>query len=227
MEKKLIPIKFGLRWVIFFVLLESSTVPLVAMSNSIAIQNIAYMSIMGFIVAFICVLVLVKLLRNLLIKHSASLLGFAADDIRGLWYISVVAGILLMIMFFVQDIIYAHGYGDYSAGFFSALLSVGISLLIYELVAKLTGFAIKVHSRGEIYQIRFQIRDILILALIFSIYEFFVCPITSIWVPRHEYRVLIAFASGIAGGAFGGVLLYFISRFIPFHARLTLQKNAR
>ena len=54
---------------------------------------------MGFIVAFICVLVLVKLLRNLLIKHSASLLGFAADDIRGLWYISVVAGILLMIMF--------------------------------------------------------------------------------------------------------------------------------
>ena len=69
MKNKLIPIKFGLRWVIFFVLLESSTVPLVAMSNSIAIQNIAYMSIMGFIVAFICVLVLVKLLRNLLIKQ--------------------------------------------------------------------------------------------------------------------------------------------------------------
>ena len=56
----------------------------------------------------------------------------------------------------------------------------------------------------------------------------FVCPITSIWVPRHEYRVLIAFASGVAGGAFGGVLLYLISRiFVPLHARLTLRKTAK
>lgn len=222
MDRK-IAINFGFRWIIFFMLLEGSTVPLVALSNRFAVQNLLYMSIMGFGVAFICVWLLVHLLKKVIIKHSQSVLGIQLTDISGLWYVSILAGILLMIMFFVQDILYQQGWGDFGVGFASALVSVSVTLMFYELLVKISGFAILLISGNSVWQLHFTRRDIAILTMIFSIYEYFVCPITSIWVSLHTYRVLIAFASGLAGGGLGGLLLYLISRFIPIRANLTLR----
>ncbi|MEN9946091.1 MAG: hypothetical protein RLZZ293_477 [Pseudomonadota bacterium] len=206
-----IKIVFERRWLIFFILLEGLTVPLVASSNKLAVQNIVYMAIMGFVVAFICVLSLCFVLKRYLLRNAPQLLGVAIDDITNLWYLGIIAGFLLMIMFTVQDIMYHHGAGDFSVGFTSGFLSVAISLVIYELLAHYCNLAISFKHDQQIWQIRFTQRDILLLALIFAVYEFFVCPITSLWVPLQQHRILVASISGLAGGLFGGILLIVIS----------------
>lgn len=223
MEKKIV-IRFGLGWGIFFILLEGSTVPLVAMSNHIALQNLAYMGIMGFGVAFICVAGLIKLLYGVLLQHSRAILGIAAEKISGLWSISLLAGILLMIMFVVQDLLYAHGWGDFRVGFASAFVSVSLTLFCYELASWLSGWAIVVVSQQVAWQVHFRAKDILLLTLMFSAYEYIVCPLTSLWVPLHDYRLVVAISSGLAGGAIGGTLLYLMSRFLRLRPCLTLRQ---
>ena len=216
-------IKFNRSGIMFFILLEGLTVPLVAMSNSIAIKNWWYMCLMGFAVAFSVVLLLARMLKGWLIKHSSKLFGVNFTEVRGLWYCGVLAGILEMVMFMVQDILFSQHWNDFSAGFMSAVLSVGATLLLYELVVSVTDFSIKFYQQQQCYQLRFRLRDIALLALFFGGYEFWVCPITGWWIPYHEYaRLLVALASGIIGGASGGIFLYCLVRYLPVKAQLTL-----
>lgn len=217
-----IPIYFGPKWIIFFVLLETLTVPLVALSNDIAIKNILYMSIMGFIVAFVCVMVLVNGFKKTLIKHSASLLGIEIDQIFGLWYIGILAGILLMVMFFIQDILFGFHLNEFLTGYFSALVSVCFTLILYQLLIELFDFGITINHAGKIYQFNFAMSDIFLLGVYFGLYELIACPITGLWIPYPEHRLILGIISGIIAGGSGGLLLYLLSRFFPFHAKLTL-----
>jgi hypothetical protein len=219
-----ISLKFGWRTIIFFLLLELFTVPPVAMSNSIVIQNIWYMAIMGFIVALVCVYFLLRILKAFLIRNSERIIGVIISDIHGIWYIALLAGILLMIMFVVQDFLFAHNFGDFSAGFFSAFLSVGGTLLIYKL-GFYCGLNISLNSSNTSkYQLEISWSGVLKLSLLFGIYELIVCPITGLWIPYPEHRFSLAVISGVVGGATGGALVAFISSFIrPMQAELILR----
>jgi len=204
---------FGWRTVIFFILLELFTVPPVAMSNSIVIQNIWYMAIMGFVVALICVYFLLRLLKNTIIKNSLRIVGTQLFDINGIWYIAVLAGILLMIMFVVQDLLFGYKFGDFSAGFISAFISVGGTLVLYKLLSY-SGISIRLMTNSQQYRLEFEWQDILKLAVLFGLYEFIVCPITGLWIPYPEHRFSLAVVSGIIGGGAGGLLVSMLSRFV-------------
>jgi len=212
MQKKLSLI-FGWRTVIFFILLELFTVPPVAMSNSIVIQNIWYMAIMGFVVALICVYFLLRLLKNTIIKNSLRIVGTQLFDINGIWYIAVLAGILLMIMFVVQDLLFSYKFGDFSTGFISAFISVGGTLVLYKLLSY-SGISIRLMANSQQYQLEFEWLDILKLAVLFGLYEFIVCPITGLWIPYPEHRFSLAVVSGIIGGGAGGLLVSMLSCFV-------------
>jgi hypothetical protein len=160
-----LPIRFGWRWIIFFILLETSTVPLVAMSNDIVIQNMLYMIIMGFVVAFICVLLLVLLLKRLIIRYSLELFGVKFSQVLGVWYIAVLAGILEMIMFAVQDVLFSWRWDDYRVGFLSAFISVAATLWFYQFSSRFIGLAIKMRTPEKSYCLSFMPLDILIWTL--------------------------------------------------------------
>lgn len=220
-----IPLRFGWRTIVFFLLLELFTVPPVAMSNSIVIQNIWYMAIMGFVVALICVYFLLRLIKKFLIRNSQKIIGIEISDIRGIWYIALLAGILLMIMFVIQDFLFVRGFGDFSTGFFSAFLSVGSTLLLYKL-GTYTGFGIRLNGYNDSqYLLDIDWSAMIKLSFLFGIYEFVVCPITGLWIPYPEHRFSLAVISGIIGGATGGAVVSFISRFIKFmHTELLLKQ---
>ena len=212
-SKLVIPIKFGWRWVIFFIALETLTVPWVAYSNDIVISNVIYMCIMGFMVAFACVLLLLWLMKKLIIKYSEELFGIKITKVVGVWYIAILAGILEMIMFGVQDLLFSWHWDDYRVGFVSAFVSVGLTLWLYFLSVRYTKYHIKMIGEHCEFRAFFGLADIVKFAWIFGLYEFIVCPITGIWVPIHHYRVLVATISGLVGGASGGVLLMLISHY--------------
>lgn len=209
-----LPVYFGWKWVVFFILLETSTVPLVALSNDFAIKNIYYMSVMGFFVAFVVILILIRFLQKQIVKYSLSLFGFAAQQVSGGWIIAILAGILEMVMFAVQDILFHRGWGDYRTGFASAFISVGITLVFYRWLFVFWKFGISLYTAERRFFFCFGWSDIFKLALIFGCYEAIVCPITGLWIPYPEHRLSLGILSGILGGFCGGCLLWFISHFI-------------
>lgn len=213
MINKDIAVNFSWRTVIFFICLETLTVPLVAMSNQIVIQNILLMAIMGFGVAFICILILLRFLKKIILRNSQRIFGFEVSKISGIWYLGILAGILEMVMFLVQDILFSHGCDDYRVGFISAFVSVAVTLIIYQIGVKLFSLAIKIRSQDSIFVIQTSVADILKLALLFGCYEFIVCPITGWWIPYQGLtKLFIAIASGVIGGASGGLLLIILTR---------------
>lgn len=225
MQSILAPIHFGKRVIIFFVFLEALTVPLVAISNGISTKNIIYSAIVGFVVAFICVLFLVRILKNLIIMHSENLFGIKISNIQGVFYIGLIAGILLMIMFAVQFSMFQRGYDDFSTGFVSAFISVIGSLILYNVMTKLSGIGITLTTPDAThYQIYFAMREIIYLSIIFGIYELIVCPITGAWLHFTTYRLPIAILSGALGGTCGGFFLYLISNLFKIKLNLHLNK---
>lgn len=223
-----IPVYFGRKWLIFFMLLETSTVPLVAVSNDFAVKNIYYMSIMGFLVAFVVIWLLIKFLQKLMVKHSQELFGIAAKQVSGGWIIAILAGILEMVMFAVQDWLFHRGWDDYRVGFASAFISVGVTLLIYRGLLLFGKLAIRLHTAKRRLVFSFAWRDIVKLALIFGCYEAIVCPITGLWIPYPAHRLSLGILSGIIGGFSGGCLLWFICHFIrPLQPQFTLQPQVR
>lgn len=225
MQVILAPIYFSPRVIIFFILLETLTVPLVALGNSITIQNIFCSAIIGFIVAFVCVLLLLKVLKQLIIKYSQNLFALTVSDIHGILFIGLMAGMLLMIMFIVQFIMFRHGYNDFSTGLVSAFISVLLILSLYELMAKISSFGIIIiGANNTYYKIHFAYREIIYLSILFGIYEFIVCPITGIWLHFTTYRLAVAILSGALGGGIGGLFLHLVSRFTKIKLNLTLVK---
>ncbi len=224
MIKKAVPILFGVKGIVFFILLESLTVPLVAISNSFVIQSIWYMAAMGFIVAFICVFFLVKVLKKLIIRHFLKLFGVELNSIKNLWYLGLISGILLMIMFFIQNILFSHGWHDATTGFISAFVSVGATLLIYQLMVFIFNFGITVSYADNEYVINFTLKDIFILSVFFGLYELIVCPITGLWIPYPEHRFSLGLISGIIGGGTGGILVYSLTHYLPLKAHFILEQ---
>ena len=217
MNKKFFVIVFNLRIVLFFIALETLTVPLVAMSNKIATQAVIFMAIMGFVVAFIIVMVLLRMLKQVIINNSLRIFAVQLSAVHGVWYLGVLAGILEMIMFVVQDLLFARHWDDYRVGFASAFISVGLTLIIYQLGVRYFKLALVLVSATTKYTLQFAGQDIFKLALLFGIYELIVCPITGWWIPYQDtQRLMMAIFSGIVGGGSGGLLLYLITRFIPW-----------
>lgn len=205
-------------------LLEGLTVPLVAISNNIMTNNILFSATTGFIVALLCILFLFKILKKLILKHAKNIFAMDILDLNGIAIISIMAGVLLMVMFIVQFILYSYHANDFVAGFFSGLLSVFITLCCYELFAWINCFAIKITDiNSHVYQIHFKIRDIILLSFIFGLYELIVCPITGIWIPFTTWRVPVAILSGIIGGSIGGVFLYTTTNLLRIKLNIFLK----
>lgn len=216
MNNKSFALIFNFRIILFFIALETLTVPLVAMSNTFATQAIIFMAIMGFLVAFIVVILLLRLLKKVVINNSVKIIGVQLRNIHRVWYLAILAGILEMIMFVVQDQLFAWHWNDYQVGFISAFISVGLTLVIYRFGVKYFKFAIVLSSDSCAHSLQFAWFDIFKLALLFGLYELIVCPITGWWIPYHDMqRLWMAIFSGIVGGGSGGLLLYLITHFIP------------
>lgn len=208
-----ITIKFNHKIIWFFVLLEGFTVPMVAMSNSLVLRGTYYVMAVGFLVALSVVYLLLKLLSRLIIKHSASIIDIQVERIAHIWYVAVISGILEMVMFIVQDYLFKRGYGDWSAGFWSAFISVGIALLVYKMIFLVTRFGIKLLNNEVSMVVDFSFIDVLRLSLIFGIYEFIVCPITGWWIPYYGWqRFGVAVFSAIVGAVAGSILVIVLSR---------------
>ncbi len=217
MSNKSFSVVFNFRTILFFIALETLTVPLVAMSNKIATQAVIFMAIMGFLVAFIIVILLLRLLKNIVIKNSIKIVGMQLSDIRGTWYLAILAGVLEMIMFVVQDQLFAWHWSDSAVGFASAFISVGLTLVIYRLGVNYFKVAIVLLGDYDSYNLQFAWFDIFKLALLFGLYEALVCPITGWWIPYQDrQRLLMAIWSGIVGGGSGGLLLYLITHGISW-----------
>lgn len=226
MQNKLVQINFSGKVIIFFIFLEGLTVPMVAWSNSFAANNIVYSAGVGFVVAAICILFLFKTLKKLIIKHSQQIFGIEIRDFKGLIVIGLMAGILLMVMFIVQFILFSHGANDYIAGFFSGTLSVFATLCIYELFSVIQPLNIIIIGIDKIdYQIHFKISDIVLLSLLFGSYELIVCPITGAWVPFSTWRIPVAFLSGIVGGGLGGLSLYLTTNWLKIRLFMNLKPS--
>ena len=225
LSDKIVTINFSSKVIFFFILLEGLTVPLVAMSNNISAHNIIYTGVMGFIVATVCVLFLFKILKKLILKHSQNIFGIEIAQINGIFLIGIMAGVLLMVMFLVQFILFSHNANDYVAGFLSGFFSVFITLCLYEIFSRINIFAIKIRdNKKTIFQIHFKFKDIFLLSLIFAIYELIVCPITGIWIPFTTWRIPMAILSGIIGGGVGGTFLYLTTSFLKLKPFIHLKR---
>lgn len=220
---KTIAIKFNLKIIWFFVLLEGFTVPMVAMSNSLVLRGTYYVMAVGFLVALIVVYFLLQLLNRLIIKHSATLIGIKVERIVHIWYVAVISGILEMVMFIVQDNLFQRGYGDWSAGFWSAFISVAAALLVYKIIFMLVRFGLKLFSSDGQWLVDFAFVDIIRLSFIFGIYELIVCPITGWWIPYQGWqRFAMAVFSAIVGAIAGSLLVILLSRIKLVRAKFNL-----
>lgn len=205
----------GYKVILFFILLESLTVPFVALFNTIAIQNIVFMAIMGFVVALFAVFILLNSANKWLIRYLQLNYDATITSVHHLWYLGVIGGVLEMIMFIVQNELFARGYGDFSTGFWSALISVAIALLIYKLILQFCNFAVMVMSGETSYVLDIQFIDIARLSLLMAVYEFVVCPITGWWIPYSgAMRIVVAIFSAVIGASCGGILVVGITKFI-------------
>lgn len=212
---KSIPIVFSYKAIGFFVLLELFTVPMVAMSNSFVIQHTEYIAVMGFVVALVVVYLMLRLLEKFIIRQSNEWFGFQIDRVQHIWYIGIISGILEMIMFMVQDYLFNLHWHDYSAGFWSALISVGLSLLLYKAVLKITGFGVVLSNQGIKYKLNISFSSVLKLSLLLGLYELIVCPITGWWIPYFGYqRFLMAVFSAVIGASCGSLLLVVLTSYV-------------
>lgn len=210
-----IKIEFNLWAVSFFILLETLTVPLVAASNHLVVRHFVYIAIMGFLVALVIVGSLLYGLKKFIIYNSPNLFGVQLSNISGILYIGILGGVLEMVMFVVQHFMFSFHYKDYSTGFVSAFISVGFTLLLYELITYKTGYSVILENDAEEYVVRFGYVAIIKLSLLFGLYELIVCPITGWWIPYSgASRLRMAIISGILGGAFGGYCLYLCTRYL-------------
>ncbi|MDD3265941.1 MAG: hypothetical protein PHC75_02025 [Burkholderiales bacterium] len=213
--KKNIRIKLNWQAIVFFVLLETITVPMVAMANNFARINFLYLAIMGFLVALIALIFLIKILERYFIRNSEKIFSFKINAVHNLWLIPLFAGILEMVMFLVQGELFNHGYRDYSAGFWSAFISVFVSLIIYKFLLDICVYSLKfIDENNEIFVLKFNWWNLFLISFLFGIYEMVVCPITGWWIPYQGFmRFFIAVVSGIVGGFAGSFLIVLITHY--------------
>lgn len=215
--QKNIKIKLSWQAILFFVILETITVPMVAMANNFAHKGIIYLAFFGFVIAMIALFILLRSLEHYFIKNSEKIFSLKIVKVNNLWLIPIIAGVLEMVMFLVQGELFGRGYRDYSAGFWSALISVFVSLVIYKLLLDIFACSLQfIANNGKSYMMKVSWWNILLASILFGLYEMIVCPITGWWIPYQGVaRFGMAVLSGVVGGFLGAALLVAINQFIP------------
>lgn len=224
LNKSYIKIPFNWKIIIFLVILEVLTVPLVAISNNIVIKNYVYVLLMGFIVAAFALFIIMKLIIFPIKNYFAGLIGQKILKIHGALYIGLLAGFLLMFMFFVQELTYKFTNSDCIVGFVSAFFSVGISLIIYSIFSKFFNFGLKIFTENKQYLLLLiPMKDIIALTLLFSIYETIASPLSILWVPHLDHRFVWGIISGVVSGVVGGTPLVIISFILNYKITINLK----
>ena len=222
---KQVAIAFNLRFMLLLLLIELITVPLVAMSNPILRANLLTTLILGFIIAALALIIILRLLRQYLIINAEALFGVKVTLIINLWLVALIAGVLEMVMFAIQDVLFKLGANDFVVGFFSALGSVFCALVCYQLIIKFTKLAIIMQTPSDDYMIKFAWRDILYLSILFAMYELVVCPITGWWIPYSGWsRFGIAIVSAVVGAISGFMVMLFCLKLLKQKIYLQLVK---
>lgn len=220
--KKFIAIPFNWKIVVFLIIIEVVTIPFVAISNSLIIKNLLYMSLIGFSVAFVALICIFRGLSLIIKNYFTQLLCEPVIKINGLLYISLIAGFLLMFMFYLQSLTYHFTNSDCIVGLVSAFFSVSISLVIYHLGVHYFNYGIKLITNSNSYTIQIIIKDIVILTLLFSLYETIVSPMSLLWVPHHQHRFIWGIITGVVSGLSGGLPLLVLCYFTKYNITLKL-----
>lgn len=213
--RKDIAIQFNTKFLIILLLIELITVPLVAISNPLLTKNFWTTIFFGFVIAAFGLVLLLRIIRNYLISNAESLFGVLVRKITNLWLIVVIAGILEMVMFGIQDTLFSKHVNVYTVGFISALGSVFCSLVVYKLCASLFKISITLENDENKISINFSWLNVIYLSFLFGVYEFIVCPITGWWIPYHGFaRFGIAVLSAFIGAICGFLLMLIVVKLI-------------
>ena len=220
-------ISLPINWkvVIFLVILELLTVPFVAISNTIVLSNQNYIVIMGFVVAFFALLVIMKLIITPIKHYLSKLIGVEISRISGVLYLCLISGFLLMFMFYLQEVTYRFTRSDYIVGTVSAFFSVSISLIIYTIIEKYFNYGIKTISKdNKSYLLCFSSKDIIIITLLFSLYETIASPLSILWVPHYTQRFLWGCISAVAAGVGGSLPMVIICYLVGYKITIRLKQ---
>ena len=220
-------ISLAINWkiVIFLIILELLTVPFVAISNTIVLDNQNYIVIMGFVLAFFALLVIMKLIIAPIKRYFSSLIGEKICKISGVLYLCIISGFLLMFMFYLQEVTYRFTRSDYIVGTVSAFFSVSVSLIIYTLIEKTFNYGIKVITKdNKSYLMCFGIKDIIVITLLFSLYETIASPLSILWVPHYTQRFIWGCISAVAAGVGGSIPMVIICNLVGYKITIRLKQ---
>lgn len=204
-QNKTTYLQFNWTMVLCLVVIEVLTIPFVAISNTITVTNPLYMAIMGFIVAFCALILFVKMILPRLKKHLSKILQLDITKISGVLYIGLISGFLLMFMFNLQEITYMFTPSDTLVGLVSGFGSVGASLLIYRLLDQMLNYGVKIITPKQKFLLSFAWKDVIVLTLLFTLYELIACPVSLLWMSHYEHRFWWGILSGILSGVCGGI----------------------
>ena len=219
-----LPLNFKL--IIFLIILEVLTIPIVAITNSTVVKNPIYLLTMGFGAGVFALLIILKLIENLIRKYFSNALGMKIIKVNGTLYISLLSGFLLMFMFFIQEIVTYFTNNDCIVGLVSAFFSVGITLIIYKCGLHLFNYGIKIKtSDNQVLNLTISNSDIIIITLLFTVYETIASPLSIIWLPHMNHRFIWGIVSGVASGVGGGLPLIIISYVTGYKITLRLYSS--
>ncbi len=228
MQQTNISLPVNWKIIVFMVILELLTIPFVAVGNDIVIAHQNYIVIMGFIVAFFALLVILKLIVHPIKLYFSRLINQQIIRIEGIFYICLLSGFLLMFMFYLQEVTYRFTRSDYIVGLVSAFFSVSVSLIIYAIVEKAFNYGIKIITRDKHkYILTFAPKEILLITLLFSVYETIASPLSILWVPHLEHRFLWGIISAIAAGIVGSVAMVIICTLTGYKISIGLKDAVR
>ncbi len=223
-NQKYLNIKFNWKIVAFLILIEIFTIPFVAISNTLTAQSQFDIAIMGFIIAFPALFIILKILLPRL-HHSLSIsLNLNIIKIHGVLYIGIISGVLLTFMFYLQELTYHFTNSDCIVGLVSAFFSVGISLIFYQLVQKYFNYGITLITAEQKFVLTLNTKDIIVLTLLFTLYETIASPISIIWLPHLEQRFWWGILSGILSGLGGGIPLAIISKLTGYQINVGFRR---
>lgn len=220
----MIKLSFNSKLILFLILLEIFTIPFVAIANNLVINNPLLISILGFVVAFFAIATIIKIITQPLKTFISKQINQPITKLTGIFYTSLLSGILLMLMFYIQTLIYQYTDNNYIIGALSAFFSVGPTLVIYFLIAKHLKIGIKIITPTTFFLISIKFIDIVYLTLLFSLYETFASPLSIIWLTHANDRFLWGILSGFAAGLGGSIPIVIICRILNYKLPLHLVK---
>jgi hypothetical protein len=220
----MVKLSFNFKLVLFLILLEIFTIPFVAIANTLVLNNVLLIAVLGFVVAFFAIAAIIRIITQPLKMFISSQINQPVCKLTGVFYTSLLSGILLMLMFYIQTIIYLYTNNSYIIGTLSAFFSVGPTLLIYFIIEKYFKIGIKIITPTNNFLISIKFIDIVYLTLLFSLYETFASPLSIIWLTHTSDRFFWGILSGLAAGLGGSIPIVIICRLFKYKLPLYLIK---